>query len=329
MKLLSVAVPCYNVENYLDTCLTSFADPRLNDGLEVLIVNDGSQDRTPQIAEKYVQAYPAIFKLINKENGGHGSAVNAGIANASGKYFRIVDGDDWVHTDNLVTLVQRLSSIETDLVVDEKRTVHMVTREETFFPLPPGLPFDTPCDFREYCGGEMCEYYYLHTVMARTDLIHRYGIHLLEHVFYVDFEYILKVTSRSRTITFLDLDIYRYLIGNTGQSVDSQNYVRRYAHHDRVTKEVLRFAGQEPFDAAVQDYVNNRAERIIHTHYNISLIYNKDRRQGKRQAKEFRRFLKEQYPYFYRRTAGRYRKAAFLHLLGIDYDRLQKLMKRV
>ena len=327
MKLLTVAVPSYNVEKYLDTCLTSFADPRLSDGLEVLIVNDGSKDSTPQIAEKYVQTYPAIFKLINKENGGHGSAVNAGIANATGKYFRIVDGDDWVNTDNLVFLLDKLKSIDTDLVVDEKRTVNMVTREEEFFPLPPSVPFDQPCQFLDYCDNHMCEYYYLHTVMARLDLIREYKVRLQEHIFYVDFEYILKVTARSKTITFVDLDIYRYLIGNVNQSVDNQNYVRRYDHHDKVTKEVLRFATEETFSDTIQEYVNTRAALIIHTHYNISLIYNKDRRQGKQQAKEFRRFLKERYPYFYKRTAGRYRLARVLHALGVDYDRLQKLKK--
>ena len=134
-KILSVAVPSYNVEQYMNKCLDSFSDKRLQDGLEVLIVNDGSTDRTKEIAESYVERFPLIFKLINKENGGHGSAVNAGIANATGKYFRIVDGDDWVDTDNLVQLLQLLADTNTDLVVDEKREVHMVTGNTQFYPL--------------------------------------------------------------------------------------------------------------------------------------------------------------------------------------------------
>ena len=99
--ILSIAVPSYNVEKYLDKCLTSFSDERFNDRLEVIVVNDGSKDNTQQIAEGYIARFPRIFRLINKENGGHGSAVNAGIENATGKYFRIVEGDDWAKTDNM------------------------------------------------------------------------------------------------------------------------------------------------------------------------------------------------------------------------------------
>lgn len=85
--ILSVAVPSYNVEQYLNKTLPSYCDERFNDILEVIIVNDGSTDTTAEIAQSYVDRYPRIFKLVNKENGGHGSAVNAGIDNATGKYF--------------------------------------------------------------------------------------------------------------------------------------------------------------------------------------------------------------------------------------------------
>ena len=95
MKLLSVAIPCYNSENYMRKCVESLLIG--GEDVEILIVNDGStKDRTATIADEYAAKYPTIVKAIHKENGGHGSAVNAGIANATGLYFKVVDSDDWV-----------------------------------------------------------------------------------------------------------------------------------------------------------------------------------------------------------------------------------------
>ena len=95
MKLLSIAIPCYNSENYMRKCIESLLVG--GEDVEILIVNDGStKDRTAEIADEYAAKYPTIVKAIHKENGGHGSAVNAGIANATGLYFKVVDSDDWV-----------------------------------------------------------------------------------------------------------------------------------------------------------------------------------------------------------------------------------------
>ena len=327
MKLLTVSIAAYNVEAYLDKCLGSFADERLADGLEVLIVNDGSKDGTADIARRYEAQYPAIFRLIDKENGGHGSTVNTGMREASGKYFRVVDGDDWVNTDQLVVLLDKLRTIDTDMVVDQRRTVHMVTGEEVPERLPEGLPFERAVPFLDYSGGDLCERYNLHTVSVKTDLLRRYGITLREHIFYVDFEFILKATARCETVTFLDLDIYRYLIGNSAQSVDSQNYVRRISHHRQMTEEMLRFAATGGFDGALKEYVDYRVMLLLHTHYNIALIYNKNRREGAAQGREFYRFLKQNYPDFARMTAKRYYITRLLHAFGVDYDRLQRLKR--
>ncbi len=328
MKWLTVSVAAYNVEAYLEKCLSSFADERLNDTLEVLVVDDGSTDRTTAIAAEFVQRYPAIFRLISKENGGHGSTVNTGMREAAGKYFRVLDGDDWMDTEALVELLRRLPKIDTDMVVDERRTVHMVTGEETPQPLPAGTPYGQAVPFLSYCSAAWCDYYNLHTVSVKTALLRERGITLCEGIFYVDYEYILKATAACREVTFLHLDLYRYLIGNAGQSVDCRNYVRRISHHRRMTEEVLRFAVSSGFEGALGEYVDRRVCLLIHTHYNIAWIYNEDRREGAAQGREFHAFLKKDYPAYARATAGRYAAVRLLHFLGVDYARLQKLMHR-
>ena len=328
-KILSIAVPSYNVEKYLKKALDSYADSRLEEALEVLIVNDGSTDKTREIAEEYVERFPKLFKLINKENGGHGSAVNAGINNATGKYFRIIDGDDWVNTENLIKLLEVMKKVDSDIVVDEKREVHMVTGNTQFFPMP-----DSVEELHEYLFEDVCmqekitPYIMMHTISVKTEVLKENKIQLLEHVFYVDYEYIVKATCASKSITFVKLEVYQYLVGNVNQSVSSQNYVKRYSHHDKVVKEVIRFAEEKQYAGVLKEYLDKKIKLVIHNHYNISLIFNKNRKEGHEQAKEFRTFLKEKYAQYYRATNKRYKMAYFLHVIGVDAEKLNKMMGR-
>lgn len=328
-KILSVAVPSYNVEKYLEKCLLSFDDERLKEGLEVLIVNDGSTDRTEEIAREYVNKCPEIFRLINKENGGHGSAVNAGIDNAFGKYFRIVDGDDWVITDNMVRLLEILKKSDCDLVVDEKREVHMITGDTKFTPLPDYVEKNKVYDFKDICNlGDIGTYIILHTLSAKTELLRRNHIKLQEHIFYVDYEYIVKTTCASSSIMFIDLEIYQYLIGNANQSVDSQNYVKRYSHHDKVVKELLRYSAAVDLSGNLKLYLDEKVRLIIHSHYKIALIFDKNRKQGLSRAKKFRKYLQQYYPVYDNMTKKRYWESVILHFIGINAAKLDKLMGR-
>ena len=151
-KVLSIVVPSYNVEAYLERGLRSLCDERLADALEVIVVDDGSTDATPAIAQRFVDCEPRIFKLVSKENGGHGSTINTGLAIATGTYFRVVDGDDWVDTEGLVHLIEQLRALDADLVVDEKREVDMKTGASKLFPLVAGRSPARCCRSRPYAA---------------------------------------------------------------------------------------------------------------------------------------------------------------------------------
>ena len=328
-KVLTVAVPSYNVERYLADSLASYCAGELDDRLEVLVVNDGSTDSTPVIANEFVKMFPDIFRLVSKENGGHGSAVNAGVDEARGKYFRIIDGDDRICTMNITALLDVLEWADEDLVVDVKREVVMGTDRSRLLALPDNIPRGVTLPFESVCTRfDIEEFFMIHTVSVRTDFLRQHNVRLLEHTFYVDYEFIVKIGSAADTIRFLDLEVCNYYVGNAEQSVAPANYVRRWGDHTRVTEELLRFADECQLEGARQEFVDSRCRLLVDTHYNIALIYDDDRARGLARAKQFRAFMKENHPRFFAASEGRYRKALALHKLGFDAARLDKLMGR-
>ena len=109
MKLLSIAVPCYNSQDYMRNCVDSLL--KGGELVEILIVNDGSKDDTAKIADEYAEKYPTIVRVIHQENGGHGEAVNTGIRNATGFYFKVVDSDDWVNEEAFEEILKKLQEL--------------------------------------------------------------------------------------------------------------------------------------------------------------------------------------------------------------------------
>ena len=122
-KILSVSIASYNVEKFIRKALDSCCIPEIMDRLEVLVVNDGSTDSTLQIAREYEQQYPQTFRVIDKKNGGYGSTVNASIKAATGRYFRLLDGDDWFDREGLIGFIEELSEAQEDMIIAQFKRV--------------------------------------------------------------------------------------------------------------------------------------------------------------------------------------------------------------
>lgn len=319
--ILTIAMPCYNVERYLKRGLDSLNDSRFKSRLEVLIIDDGSTDTTSQIASSYASVNPEIFKLIQKSNGGHGSAINTGIEHASGQYFRIVDGDDWVSTDDLTALLDVLDSSRADLVIDRRADVDMGSMQETQIEFIDKVQLDISIPFESVIDDmEILDLITIHNTSVRTSLLRDNEVALLEKTFYVDYEYIAKVLLCASTIEFVDLSTYRYLIGNSEQSVADDNYVRRFDDHTRVTEELLRLFSSEEDDLTdpQKEFLRHRIDLIINTHIKIALIFDKDRKRGSSRGKHFMDHLSDSYPDFAKRAKRRYSQSRVLHFLGVD-----------
>ena len=329
--VLTVAMPCYNVARYLQRGLASFDDVRLEGLVELIVVDDGSTDTTASIAQTFVERRPQVFRLISKPNGGHGSAVNAGLAQARGAYFRVVDGDDWVDTDELVRFAQLLAQATSDLVVDVKTEVDMATMSPRVFPLPAELAQGGSCDLESVCMLDaFAPNVMIHTLTARVAYLRSISLHLLEKTFYEDLEFVVKATLDAADVEFVDTRVYQYLVGNASQSVADEGYVRRWDDHTRVCEELLALlsARKDNLSPIRLAYLQRRCALLSNTHYNIALIFDKDRARGARRAKTYRAALRANHPDVARLSDSHYRKAMVLHVLGVDSQKKLDSLRR-
>lgn len=239
MKLLSIAIPCYNSEQYMEKCINSLLVGGEN--VEIIIVNDGSSDRTAEIADDYAQKYPTIVKAVHQENGGHGEAVNTGIKNATGVYFKVVDSDDWVNKDAYMKILETLESIIkgsqgldmliSNFVYEKQGAVRKkIMHYRKCFPQ------------NEFFGWEQIrhmprgKYLLMHSMIYRTQLLHECGLKLPAHTFYVDNLFAYEPLPFVKTMYYLDVNFYRYFIGRDDQSVNETVMIKRIDQQIRVNK---------------------------------------------------------------------------------------------
>lgn len=237
MKLITFAIPSYNSEAYLshavDTLLAGGED------VEIIIINDGSTDSTAAIADRYAELYPAIIKVIHKSNGGHGSGVNYGLANASGLFFKVVDSDDWVNEkalhELLLTLKGHVSKgIEADLYITNFIYDHaqdnsrFVRHWKKHFPTN---RFCTWADAKPFIGSQVL---LMHSLLYKTEVLRNSDTVLPEHTFYVDNYFAFKPLPYMKKLFYLDVDLYHYFIGRDDQSVNIKNFTKRYDQQIRV-----------------------------------------------------------------------------------------------
>jgi glycosyltransferase involved in cell wall biosynthesis len=234
-KVLSVCVPSYNMEKYLNRCIDSFLVPEILDRLELIIVNDGSTDKTLSIANDYKAKYPQTIVVIDKPNGHYGSCVNASLKVATGKYFRIVDADDWVDSGTLVTFINKLEGIDIDCVCT-KFTIHN-SQENIVKTIEIDMPSDVDLDMNSFTISDNCTH--MHTLTYSLRFLHAINYSQTEGVCYTDTEYVYIPLSRSKSILFIDISLYQYFIGRDNQSMNRSVIEKNFMHFIKVCRRLL------------------------------------------------------------------------------------------
>lgn len=244
--LLSVVVPSYNCEKFLRNSVLSLVNHPLAHKLEVIIVNDGSKDATADIARGIIKEssgrYGSVIRLIDKENGGHGSTINAGIKAARGKYFRLMDGDDYFYVDNFVSLLKVLETEESDIVLTDYIEDFAITATKNtpvlYEFMQPGVQYDV--EFMNYDGYGFWRWGpLLPTNTYKTKLLKEANFTIDEHCFYVDMEYNFITYVQAKTVVYYPLSIYNYYLGRPGQSMAPESMKRNVLHHEKVTLRLI------------------------------------------------------------------------------------------
>lgn len=280
-KLLTVSVAAYNVEKFIDQCLEPFASHLFDDKLEVLIIDDGGNDETLKIAQKYERLYPDIFKAIHKENGGWGSTVNYGIEHASGKYFKQLDGDDYYNPKYFNDFLELLSKTEADIIytpfdVFEDGNNHFIYHEQeknyelyTVFNLE---------DIDQFALR-------MHTLTFKSSILRENNVRLLNNCFYTDVELVVKAIYSAKTIEFSDIPVYCYRVGRTEQSVSFSNMIKHYREHEKVLLELIHSYNKHKNDKR-NDYIYRRISQMVDVNYEI-LVHMQPNKKNKKLLKEF------------------------------------------
>ena len=240
MKELTVSIASYNVENCLKKCLDSLIRCKTIDALDIIIVDDGSTDKTKEIASKYAIDYPRSVRLISKKNGGHGSTINTSIQNCKGKYFKVLDADDWVESDNLDKLVEYLSNSEVDLILNPYYEVNVSSNEKKKKTVlrNSNLQEIENADFELIAKNIVLA---MHSFTIKSSIIKKMGPIIDENCFYVDTEYTVFPIPYIMTVSVFQYPIYDYLLGTSTQSMNMKNMQRRREQHLRVVKRLVVF----------------------------------------------------------------------------------------
>lgn len=227
----------------MDKCIESLlAFDDGNDDIEILIVDDGStKDNTAETADQWHERYPDTVYAIHKENGGHGSAVNVGLANARGRYFKVVDSDDWLDEQAMRVIMKYLRAQSElreacDLVIGNYVYEKVYENTRTAIDYKNVFPTDREFTWDEVGKFKPSQYLLMHSVIYRTELLRDVKLVLPEHCFYVDNIFVYVPLPTVYSIRYFDVDMYRYFIGREGQSVNEDIMKSRIDQQIRITK---------------------------------------------------------------------------------------------
>ncbi len=250
MKYITFAIPCYNSESYMEHCIETLLSG--GEDVEIILVNDGSQDKTKDIANKYAKKYPSIIKAIHKENGGHGSGVNKGLEYATGLYFKVVDSDDLVNEEALQEVLKTIKNLKKNKKLVDMFIVNYVYEKEgkrkKVIRYNKILPENKIFNWEEFGSFKKDKYLLMHSIIYQTDFLKSTGIKLPEHTFYVDNIFAYFPLPKVKTMYYLNVDFYRYYIGREDQSVNEKVMIGRIDQQIFITKTMIEFFN--PYDEA-------------------------------------------------------------------------------
>lgn len=312
MKALSIVVPVYNTELYLARCLDSMLyDENIFDDIEIIVVNDGSKDGSLAIAKQYEKQFSCV-KIIDKKNGGHGSTINAALKIATGKYFRVVDSDDWLNMTDFPKYVKNLKKIDTDAVITDYQKEMTFGGEVVKFHFNKKMEFNKIYDLNKDADLFGNDYFHMAATAFKTELVKAAEFELDEKCFYVDMEFVVLPLKTINTFMRLDFNLYRYMIGRAEQSINMNSMFQRRSDHDRVLRRLLDFYKNNNFSTKKKKFIQNIISLMASTHYYIFLHPIATRKATAKELNKFDKFFKNNFYSIWFETVKHYPTVGYL-----------------
>jgi len=248
------------MEKYLSRNLDSFLDSDYIEEIELIVVNDGSTDKTLTIANEYQKSYPNTIIVIDKPNGHYGSCVNAALKIATGKYFRIVDADDWVDSNSLIKVLQILPNINTHVVYTKYSNCYERDGQTIINEDPGNLIWYKPLNLNDI---RFDKYVHMHQITYLTNFLRSINYIQTEGVCYTDTEYVFMPIVQAQDVYCINVPLYQYFIGRDDQSMSTNVLMKNFSHLYKVLLSIL--------DYPRPSYTNNNYEFLLRYYVNTIL----------------------------------------------------------
>ncbi len=320
-KVLSISVAAYNLENLIEQNLKSWLNKDVMDKIEVLVVDDGSKDNTALVVKKYEKKYKGIIKLIKQKNAGPGSTVNTGLKSATGKYFRMVDGDDWVVTKNLKKYINSLEKSKADMILTNYE-IYDNSAEKVIEKVKFNIESNILLKFDDICNKI---YPQMHAVTYKTNILKDNKIKL-DNGFYTDMEYLLFPLKYINTLEYYNKTIYMYRVGQATQSVSIPSMQKNINMHEMVLNRLINYYNdnKDTISKEKREYLIKLIVPVADAHLGTLLTFKIDKNQINK-IKEYNKCLKDKCIDVY----NVYKKSKKMKLLIYSNYKLAKLASKI
>ena len=337
-KLLSIVIPVYKVEKFIDKCIGSLIvpDEKQLPLLDIVVINDGTPDNSAVLAREWEKKYPDIIRVIDKENGNYGSCVNRGLKEATGKYIKVLDADDWFDTAEFAKYLTALMQMDVDLVLTDYSIVDAGSMNASLA-YKPNLQEGIVYTFRD-CNVDEVGIYTMHAVTYRTQMLRDIGYTQTEGISYTDSEWVHLPLYAVNTMAYVNLTIYQYLVGREGQTMDPKVMMRTINHHAIIAHSLIENEEKHPSDGFVHVTIQHQIEYLLIKVYRTRLALQEESSFNQKEMATFDVYIKEHRPDMYKRM-GRLPLKNWLPIPYVLYwrifghrfpvDRIRDLYRRI
>lgn len=261
--LLSICIAAYNSKSYISNMLDSMLKSSFRDELELIVVDDGSTDGTGDIIDGYAYKYPDIVVAKHQKNSGSGGAWNTAFKCATGRYVKIIDSDDMVDTENFDKYLDKISSIDCDMIINPHFIFYMQTGTKEL--ANEVYRCDTKgslSDFIKHQNISMHDVTYKNTKNILGDLA------FIENVSYGDMEYLTVPVPRVTSVQYINTPFYIYCLGIEGQSISPEVSVKKNMQRLQVAGKIVEYRNSTSCSEEAQNWIDNQLIRM----FNCSVI---------------------------------------------------------